>query len=689
MAALLNRLYLWQKFMALAILALTLMAIPLTMYISESRKAIDFAEREVRGLPNIRALMNTVLLVQQHRGLSAMMLAGNEAAQAQRAAKQDEVEKAIAAMEGMAANFDNPVIATQWKEARGAWPNLASQVSQRALSGGDSFKQHTALVQQLMRVGERIVDHFGLNLDPEADSYFLVDAALMQSPELMETLGRLRAKGSAILTAKTASVEDRGTLIALADKASERYAAIRNSLEKAYAANPAVKERMAAPLQASLDKGEAVLRIVQDQIVKPEQFTVAAPDYFSQVTGAIGEQVKLYETAAGTLEDILVARKSQLTRTAYLLIGVVLGIAVLGAILGYQIIRSVIGPLHEAIAVAKRVASGDLTARIEVNSRNETGELLQALKDMNTGLVNIVTEVRTGTETIATASGQIAAGNLDLSSRTEQQAGSLEETASSMEEITSTVKQNVDNARQANQLAHSASEVASKGGTMVANVVDTMGSINASSKRIVEIISVIDGIAFQTNILALNAAVEAARAGEQGRGFAVVAAEVRNLAQRSAAAAKEIKELINDSVDKVDAGTRLVDQTGATMQDIVASIKRVSDIISEITAASDEQSAGIEQVNEAITQMDEVTQQNASLVEEAAAAAESLQEQAQNLAGVVSVFRIGDQAAQIAQTPPATAPQASRKASITRLAAARQLRVAFPAPGKRAGAAGA
>jgi methyl-accepting chemotaxis protein len=266
--------------------------------------------------------------------------------------------------------------------------------------------------------------------------------------------------------------------------------------------------------------------------------------------------------------------------------------------------------------------------------------LLQALKDMNESLVRIVGEVRAGTDTIGTASGQIATGNLDLSSRTEAQAGSLEQTAGSMEELTSTVKQNADNARQANQLVVSASDVAVKGGAVVGQVVHTMGSIKESSRKIVDIIGVIDGIAFQTNILALNAAVEAARAGEQGRGFAVVATEVRNLAQRSAAAAKEIKALIGDSVEKVDAGSKLVDDAGATMNEIVTSVKRVADIMSEITAASQEQSTGIEQVNQAIAQMDEATQQNAALVEEAAAAAMSMQDQAGNLSMVVSVFKL-------------------------------------------------
>jgi methyl-accepting chemotaxis protein len=331
-----------------------------------------------------------------------------------------------------------------------------------------------------------------------------------------------------------------------------------------------------------------------------------------------------------------------------------LGALILSAILvGFSVIiaRSITRPLNQAVKIAKTVAAGDLTSHIALKqSRDETGQLLHALRDMNESLVRIVTEVRTGADTISNATSEIATGNMDLSSRTESQAGALEETASSMEELTSTVKQNADNARQANQLAQKASEIAVEGGTVVSQVVDTMGSINESSKKIVDIIGVIDSISFQTNILALNAAVEAARAGEQGRGFAVVAAEVRNLAQRSATAAKEIKLLIDNSVQKVDLGSRLVNQAGSTMSHVVDSIKRVTDIMSEITAASQEQSAGIEQINQAIIEMDDVTQQNAALVEEAAAAAGSLQDQAGNLTQVVSVFKLNNMKAQTAQT---------------------------------------
>jgi methyl-accepting chemotaxis protein len=310
-------------------------------------------------------------------------------------------------------------------------------------------------------------------------------------------------------------------------------------------------------------------------------------------------------------------------------------------ILGFLLTRSIVRPLNEAVEIAGKVAAGDLSTHIEVKSADETSVLMRALQSMNDNLLTIVTDVRAGSDTIAVASNQISSGNLDLSSRTEQQASSLEETASAMEQMTSTVKHNAENAREANKLVANTSDVAKEGGVVMEQVIEKMEAIALSSKKIVDIISVIDSIAFQTNILSLNAAVEAARAGEQGRGFAVVASEVRNLAQRSASAAKEIKVLIEDSVAKVDEGSRLVSHAGSTIGEVVNSVKSVADIMSEITIASSEQSSGISEINLAITQMEAVTQQNAALVQEASAASQALQEQAERLAQSMSVFKTG------------------------------------------------
>jgi methyl-accepting chemotaxis protein len=471
---------------------------------------------------------------------------------------------------------------------------------------------------------------------------------LGQLDTIVRTIHRNQLAVAESLTADPAAVpamlDQVGANIALIDSTWKTYTAASLTGEEARLAGQFAEAR-ARFVGEALRPTVAALR-AQDLAGAGQLVHGKLGSYFVPVDHAIDSLIKVQLDEARRADAA--SRATFRIVRIVCLAGMAFGL-VLAGFVGAMLIRGIVHPLEEAVQIAGGVAGGDLTRSIEVGAHDETGRLMQALREMNDGLAKIVRRVRGGTDTIATAAGQIAAGNLDLSARTEDQASSLEQTAASMEELTSTVKQNADNARQANALAMSASEVASKGGSVVAQVVSTMGAINTSATRIVDIIAVIDGIAFQTNILALNAAVEAARAGEQGRGFAVVASEVRNLAQRSAAAAKEIKALIDDSVDQVRHGSELVDAAGATMAEIVQSVDRVTGIMAEITAASLEQTAGIEQVNQAIAQMDQATQQNAALVEEASAAAQALQQEAEELARTVGTFRLAAQP--VAQAP--------------------------------------
>ncbi|SOZ39651.1 methyl-accepting chemotaxis protein II (plasmid) [Cupriavidus neocaledonicus] len=436
------------------------------------------------------------------------------------------------------------------------------------------------------------------------------------------------------------NVDRSRVFVEASDAAWKRYMSLPQNAEEKALAEELGKQRQAFMEQGVLPLQAASLGGNQEEAVRLAKKVL--PDLQRSMSSA-HEKLQKFQMAAG--EANFGAAQAGFARIRMLsIVMIVLGLAV-AALCTVTLNRAIVAPVQEALAVFERIARGDLTARITSISKNEIGRMMQALAAMQSSLSGIVAEVRSGADSMASATQQISTGNLDLSQRTEEQASSLEETAASMEELTTVVRQNADNARQAGVLAGEASQIALKGGEVVGRVVDTMNEINGASRKVVEIISVIEGIAFQTNILALNAAVEAARAGEQGRGFAVVAGEVRNLAQRSASAAKEIEALISESGQRVESGTRLVAEAGQTMGEIVQAVRRVTDIMNEIGAASQEQTSGIEQVSQAVTQMDQVTQQNAALVEEAAAAAGALEEQAQKLKNVVSVFTVNPAAA--------------------------------------------
>ena len=639
----LQRLRLWQTFLILSLIGVALASIPTYLYVREANKSLAAYADEQVGMPAVATVLKLVQLTQQHRGLSSMVLNGAASAQDKRAAVQREVDQSVAAVDAVVARIAAPAVASEWAEIKGGWTALAPVVAAKGLAAPQSFASHTALLGKLLHLNEAVGDYYGLSLDPERDSYQLIQSAYYQLPYLTEEMGKLRAKGSGLLSAKAATPDERLGVSALAARVNDRLGQMTNAFNKAAAENPEIAAKLGAPMAAAGEAASKLTALAIEQVVKPEQLDYASPEFFAQATRAIDALFDLNALAHTQIDGMVAAKVSDFHRTRWILLGSMALVLALAAWFVRVIARAVTVPLNDAIAVAQNVAAGNLVGDFEVGAPNEVGLMLRALKDMNESLRAIVGDVRTSIDSISAATRDIASGNADVSARLESQASNLEETAASMEELTSTVRQNVDNARQANELVIGASALATRGGEVVSQVVGTMGDIDRGSRKIVEIISVIDGIAFQTNILALSAAVEAARAGEQGRGFAVVASEVRNLAQRSAAAAKEIKSLITSSVEQVDAGNRLADEAGLAMGEILASVQRITSIMAEITVASAEQGAGIEQVNQAVVQMDDMTQQNAALVEETAAASASLEEQASSLVKAISIFKLGNE----------------------------------------------
>ncbi|MES2126314.1 MAG: methyl-accepting chemotaxis protein [Pseudomonadota bacterium] len=655
--SLLGRLQLSHKFLILSLIALVLASIPSYFYLREAGKSLDAYASEQKGLPGVNKVLTALQLTQQHRGLSALVLGGLATSEAARGAKQKEADIAYAAVDEVVKTANDPGVNQAWEGPKRDWEALRAAVSNKSLTVAQSYQAHTSLCAKLLRVNELIGDYYGLSLDPDKDSYQLIQSMYYQLPYLAEELGKTRAKGAGMLAKKEGSPEDRLALSSLVARVSDRSDQMLNAFSKAATENPDFASKLGSAMKDATDASSKFTRLALDEIVKPPELTYPGPDYVKIATQTIDLQYAVNNMAAKELVELMANKIAAFHKTRWMMLGSMVLLIMLAAYISYAITKSVTGPLHNAIDVAQAVAHGDLVHDFDVGPPNEVGQMLRALKQMNDSLRGIVGDVRNSIDSIGAATRDIASGNADVSARLESQASNLEETASSMEQMTSTVRANADNARQANELVQNASTVASKGGAVVTQVVQTMGEINESSRKIVDIIAVIDGIAFQTNILALNAAVEAARAGEQGRGFAVVASEVRNLAQRSAAAAKEIKELIGRSVEKVEVGNHLADEAGVAMTEIVSSVKRITEIMGDIAVASAEQGSGIEQINLAVTQMDDMTQQNAALVEQTAAASATLQEQAAALVNSMSVFQLGDDAR---RAPPRPAVAAKR-----------------------------
>ncbi len=625
---------------ALGAFGLVVTAALVTTLVHDFWRDRQFAAREAAGLAPAAAWVRVAKLTAEHRGLSAGLLGGNEGFRAQREAKQKDVDAALAEALRSNATLDNPRLKTLADGQEQAWQALAGGVAAKSLGAKDSFKGHNALVQRQLDVLDEVVAGSGLTLDSRVATYNLVVSTLQRLPQFSEWTGQLRGFGAGMLAKPAFEPQDKAFMALTLANTQRAAQTVMLQLERAGQAD-AVVARTMGPLQAQAQAAwNEAAAMIRKEVLEAESPTLAGAAYFAKLTEAVAAQQALATAAFGLLDAELADRsgRTQVQLVAVAVAGLL--VCALNVALVLTMVRSIRRCSRAALDTAAALAQGDFSVQHSSHSDDEFGQIVQALDHARLGISLAIADVRQGVDTIATASEQISQGSTDLSRRTEQQASALQQTAASMEQLTGTVSQSSDSARQANQLASAVSAAAAEGGVVMARVVGTMDEIAQASTRISDIIGVIDGIAFQTNILALNAAVEAARAGEQGRGFAVVASEVRQLAQRSAEAAREIKSMISASSERVDAGGRLVQTAGRSIHEIVAQVQRMSDLIGEIAAASGEQAKGIAQVNEAVNHLDQGTQQNSALAEESAAAAESLREQSERLSQAVGAFRL-------------------------------------------------
>jgi len=636
----LDRLGFGSKMALLGVLALLPALILMALMLKEAVRDLTVMGKHRAGLEMVETLMPVVRGMQEHRGASRSLLAGDASFQVRVDRAASEVAKALQQTQSAAAATNEVLgLSAQWSALAARWNALATRHTQ--LEPAASFREHTALIADVLQFVRHVADASELSSQADDAALRLTDALTDRLPRLSEMVGQTRGFGAGLLNreAREVTARERATLVGMVATARTLAVDVADELRVAGELDPAMKPVLDRA-RAGIEPLAPFLALAESQVALDGGERPLAGSYFETGTRSLKGVFEAHALAVPELRRHL-DEQSRAALTSLLLSLAAVGLIwALASALGLLIYRRLRWALSQAVAAAGAIAQGKLDVQVPQAGRDEFGQLLDALRLMTGSLQKVVSEVRVSADEITVAVGEVSTGNADLSQRTESQAANLQQTSSSMEELTSTVANNAENARQANQLALGASEVARRGGDVVEQVVATMSGISESSRRIADIIGVIDGIAFQTNILALNAAVEAARAGEQGRGFAVVASEVRNLAQRSAEAAREIKGLITDSVQRVGAGEQLVRQAGDTMKEVVVSVSRVTDIIGEISSATTEQSSGIALVNSAVTDLDRMTQQNAALVEQGAAASESLMEQARKLLAAINQFQV-------------------------------------------------
>lgn len=640
MNKILNNISLTAKFAILGLFSLVLFSVPTMLFVSEGNKYIQDKQREVTGVPVENRILALLNLLQRHRAETALAIATKNPATPSRVQVRDEIENITDVItKDMAKTEGSAAIISKINDVRTQWSQLQQRIDSSQLTLTASLDAHALLIRNLLNANRDVLDFYGLSLDSDINTHRLITSNFSSLPELTESLGKIRAFGTSLLARnESISEADSVRMESLISNGSYNLNLFAQDSEKLFLSDNTLKQKFNANADAAVEEAKSALKTAEAIFINRSMTNQNPKDYAALFTHAINK-FSDYAIAGDELNEMLNGQIKEHRYAQYALLTVLVFIVLLAVIFALIIIRSVTKPISAASKLALEVAGGDLTSTFTVKGRNETAGLLKALLQMSQRLTLTVENIKSNAVTIATSSEEIARGNGDLSARTEEQAASLTETAASMEQLSSIIGNNADNTRHAAEMANSATSAALRGGEAMESVLNSMEKISNSAGQIKEIISVIDGIAFQTNILALNAAVEAARAGEHGKGFAVVASEVRALAQRSAGAAKEIKGLIEQSVEHAEQGISMARDAGEKVKQSVEAIEQTSQLVREISYSSEEQSAGISQINIAVTQMDQVTQQNAVLVEESASSADELASLAASLRDAVSVFR--------------------------------------------------